>query len=295
MNQNLKIEPYKSFLARFENKTTLPNYKHDLGKLDDFLKKRNKSPFDTTPQDLLDLIDQFKTKMNKGQTLRRKITILNSFYGYLYDVNIIKSNPAKVLGNVEIAKLSENKKGLSKEQRKELIGSLNFETLQDARTSFVILFGMQAGLRINEMPSLTWDNIDLSNKKLKLLSKGLKGQEIPISTLLTEKLKEFRNSTYYSPPYIFYSDKDKTKQNKYDNLRSWVVSANKWTKFENEKIFTTDTLYESFILSLLEEKLPIEYILKLARRESIQSIDAFVKNVKVEENQMDVLYRKVFD
>lgn len=117
-------------------------------------------------------------------TIRRKLSAIASFYGFLEDTGQVAVNPAR---GVPLPKLA---KGLPRCLTDEQVRRL----LEVAHTPWhraMLVLLLFAGLRRSEVASITLDDLDLESGQLMVRGKGTKQQVVALTPTVVEAIREY--------------------------------------------------------------------------------------------------------
>ncbi len=205
------IELFLRFKEKEFAPRTLKEYRSDLNL---FLKQvGNKEVESIRTADIM----IFRTSLTCSPSLiNRRMSALNSFFNFLVDMEILRSNPVKP--SLRIKKLSQRvPEALTSEEVGRILQAARERSFRDYLMVKTILF---CGLRISELLSLTRENIvEVKNRKaLRVIGKGNKERFIPLPEELAAELIEYSKSvegklfplSYSGAKYIFDSIKKKT-------------------------------------------------------------------------------------
>ena len=134
----------------------------------------------------------------------RKLSSVRSFFAFLQERGITLRDPAKTVEGPKLpARLPRS---LSREDAERLVvlGSEGDNRLRD-RAILEVLYG--CGLRIAELVSLLWRNVDMPERMLRVLGKGDKERLVPFGRCALAALEEWKESL---PPgeWVFPGQKD---------------------------------------------------------------------------------------
>jgi integrase/recombinase XerD len=172
-------------------KGTLYQYELELKKLPKFL---NKPTIEATTNDLRKYLLQFKGMAIR--TMSRKIATLKAFYSWLVDEELIDKSPMRKI------KTPKEPKNLP-----EIINRKQFETLRYTKKSprnraiFELL--ASSGMRVGELVSLNIKNLDMENRKIKIIGKGSKERIVYFSHIAKFCLIEYLNTRKDNNPALF--------------------------------------------------------------------------------------------
>lgn len=187
-------------LARNYSKNTIISYRIDLYQFTDFLIKTfhgekdftdeelKRLKFDLGSIDLLilksfvaELFEQQKLDIKKARkfsnrSISRKISVLKSFFKYLYKKSYIKANLATGLGFPKIEKKLPSY--LSVNEINELLDKVGSDELSFLNKAIIEVF-YGTGIRLNELINIRVDDVNFSSNTVKVLGKGSKQRIVP--------------------------------------------------------------------------------------------------------------------
>ena len=169
-----KLDEFFDYLIKQKNysSNTKINYEIDINEFNDYLNKNSKDyldvDYDFIKGYLMYLYDQ---KLSRS-SISRKLSSLRSFYKYLFNNELIKTNPFKYVS------LPKREKKLPK-----YVGILDLEIIfntpdinsplgQRDRLILEILYA--TGVRVSELVNIKLSDIDFYNKEIMILGKGNK-------------------------------------------------------------------------------------------------------------------------
>lgn len=180
---------YLKFEKRYSDHTSLA-YQIDLGQFLTYLEAQ----FDS--MDLL-LVSHIHIRswmvdmVDRGigaKSINRKLSSLRSFYKYLQKKQLVEGSP------LEKITAPKNPKRLpvyvAKNQIDDLFDLISMDdSFKELRNILILAVLYQTGIRRAELINLTWKNVDLTNKTIKVLGKGNKERFIPITSDLVDRIK----------------------------------------------------------------------------------------------------------
>ena len=121
---------------------------------------------------------------NKMATIQNKIHYLNSFYSFLLNEGLIRSNP---VSRIETPKLEQTiKKAFSAEDMEAIR-----KCCTHVRDRALIEFLYATGLRVSELVSLNVGDIDMSRREFTVIGKGQKERTVYFSRAARFHLKDY--------------------------------------------------------------------------------------------------------
>lgn len=217
-----------------------------------------------------------------NSSINRKISSLNSYYKFLLKTGDIKINPLnehKALKTKSTIQLPFSETEIS-----NVLNHTNFNKSFEGCRDFLILELLYTtGIRRQELIDLKIQNIDYSNKRIKVLGKRNKERYIPLikSTIkLIDKYLEYRATlkNIKSRDNLFLTSKGK---NIYDNL-VYRVTKKYFTGFSSKTKKSPHILRHSFATHLLNNGADLNSVKDLLGHTSLAATQVYT-NRSIEE------------
>ena len=269
------VEDYLLFL-KTEKKlgdNTINSYMLDL---EDFFKTFNGSIESCTKKDILAYISSINGL--EVSTVNRHISSLKSFFNYLVDESIIKVSPMEEVYSLKKAKKLPKYLSIS-EVNKLLNIPLNSEF--DYRNKAMLELMYATGLRVSELVSIEYSNIDFENSIIRINGKGKKERIIPLGEVASYYLKVYlsdhrskllkRNT--YNQVFLNNHGKPITRQ----GFNYILENIRELTGIEKE--ITPHVLRHSFATHLLEGGADIRSIQEMLGHENISTTNIYTEVV----------------
>ncbi len=198
------IEVFTKFKEKELSARTLEEYKSDLKLFLKVVGDREVELIRTAD------IMLFRTSLECSPSLiNRRLSALSTFFNFLVDMEVIKTNPVKP--SLRIKKVKQKvPDALTSEEIKKVLEAARKRSERDYLIFKTIL---DTGLRISELLSLRTENFTQVKGRpvLRVVGKGGKERFIPITEELSEKLLRLAEEnggrvfplTYYGVRYIF--------------------------------------------------------------------------------------------
>lgn len=269
------VEDYLLFL-KTEKKlgdNTINSYMLDL---EDFFKTFNGSIESCTKKDILAYISTINGL--EVSTVNRHISSLKSFFNYLVDESIIKVSPMEEVSSLKKTKKLPKYLSIS-EVNKLLNIPLNSEF--DYRNKAMLELMYATGLRVSELVSIEYSNIDFENSIIRINGKGKKERIIPLGEVASYYLKVYlsdyrskllkRNT--YNQVFLNNHGKPITRQ----GFNYILENIRELTGIEKE--ITPHVLRHSFATHLLEGGADIRSIQEMLGHENISTTNIYTEVV----------------
>ena len=269
------VEDYLLFL-KTEKKlgdNTINSYMLDL---EDFFKTFNGSIESCTKKDILSYISSINGL--EVSTVNRHISSLKSFFNYLVDESIIKVSPMEEVSSLKKPKKLPKYLSIS-EVDKLLNIPLNSEFDYRNKAMLELMYG--TGLRVSELVSIEYSNIDFENSIIRVNGKGKKERIIPLGEVASYYLKVYlsdyrskllkRNT--YNQVFLNNHGKPITRQ----GFNYILENIRELTGIEKE--ITPHVLRHSFATHLLEGGADIRSIQEMLGHENISTTNIYTEVV----------------
>ncbi len=168
------IDEYIEYLKYQRNysKHTYDSYKDMLNKFNDYLTQYNITLTNFTYEDVKNYLRKLDKKKLSRSSICKNISILKSFYKYLFTKNYISSNPFYTVS------LPKKEKKLPKfiyyNELEDLFSKPDLNSDLGIRNRLILELLYATGIRISELVNIKISNINFSNKSIKVLGKGKK-------------------------------------------------------------------------------------------------------------------------
>jgi len=209
---------------------------------------------------LLELIE----KKNSDETVR------SACFAIKFYLNTLKKDSAEIqaiLDNLPVVKREKKIPViLSKDEIEKLVSAA-----KNINHRLIIQTGYSAGLRVSELISLRWQDIDFDRNLIHVKkAKGKKDRIVMLSQKLKESLLGLSND---KDSYVFLTNRN----GKYTQRTIQKVIENAANKAGIKKKITPHTLRHSFATHLLENGTDIRYIRDLLGHSSINTTLIYTK------------------
>ena len=177
------ISKYLEYLE-YERKLSSNTLKSYLNDLKDFDLYFNGNLEKIDFHDLQKYISSLKDK--NAKTVAHYITVINSFYTFLVNENVINENPCL---NISSPKIPKKLPTYLTEDEVDRLLNVNLLTPYDYRNKAMLELLYASGLRISELINLKIMDVDLVNCFVRVFGKGKKERIVPISDIAINYLK----------------------------------------------------------------------------------------------------------
>ena len=281
-----KYIDYLKYERKLSNNTVM-SYSNDLNDLYAFF---NEDIIKVTYKDLVKYINSL-SNLN-ARSIAHHISVINSFYTYLVNNEYIKDNPSENIKSPKLAKKLPTY--LTIDEINKLL-DIQLLTPYDYRNKAMLELLYATGLRISELISLEFSNIDIDNSILRVIGKGSKERLVPFNDSASKYLKlyidyyrdEILNGKYSDYLFISNAKKPITRQGFFKIIKTEVNRAG------IKKDVSPHVLRHSFATHLLANGADIRVIQELLGHSNIVTTEIYthVVNEKVKKDYEDAHLR----
>ena len=198
------LDDYLLYLSnrRSGSKYTSESYCRDISRFLNFLEENGIDDLNLVDKQI---VYEYVMALKKGEITDKKISetsfaramsALRSFFNYLNVVDVVKTNPFKLVHQTK--KSQKLPDILTFDQIECLFDSFDLENPVELRDRTILEMIYACGLRISEAVNIHVEDLNLDDMVLKVLGKGSKERYIPfyprLRTLIKKYLKEYRSN-----------------------------------------------------------------------------------------------------
>lgn len=270
------IERFLEYISveRRYSPNTVISYEKDLKDFSKFLLETEAhQDFSKVDQKI---IRNFMVELSEHQiskrSINRKLSSLRSFFLFLLKVGEIKSTP---LENIQSLKFYAEKQIPFSKEEMDHLEVLDVQPQNGSLLKELIVETLyQTGMRRAELCNLLFENVDFSQKEIKVIGKGNKTRIIPVSDSLLQRFEmylEERKPLKDNDIYFFVNEKGKKLYDKfvYSAVNSYLSLVTSKTKK------SPHILRHSFATHVLENGAEISKVKKLMGHSSLASTQVY--------------------
>ncbi len=188
------------------SQATIDSYRNDLNQLMEFLKSQSIDSFEQVDRLVfLQFIADLRMEQNvKNSTIARKLSTYRSFYRYLNEYIGINHNPLE-----SVSTPKNNRKipdFLFVGEVQNFLDTYDTSKLSELRDKTLFMLMYASGLRVSEVVSLQWNDVDLQNRILHITGKGDKDRIVPFFKGMDDQLEDYKLrywQQYASDDHVF--------------------------------------------------------------------------------------------
>ncbi len=270
---------------------TISAYKNDLNQYFTFLEKINKTIHNVSAEDLTEFLWQLKQQGVKPNSIYRKSSCITQFHKFLISENLTTNNPVESIMRPKLQRKLPTV--LSVDEVDKL---LSFKPIKfnDVRNKAMIEMLYATGLRVSELVNLTFDQIDLENRFIRVIGKGGKERIVLLNKKSIDALKEWiklrdkKFSSKINPQYdkyIFLSKLGRpiSRIDFWEQLKNYVRNAG------ISKNVSPHTLRHSFATHMLKYGADLRVVQELLGHSDISTTQIYTQ---VDRQHLKELHKK---
>lgn len=283
------LTEYLDLLAQTKADSTVKNAKSTLTKFIAFTGVEDAS--EILARDVM----RFKQNLLAGGTVNSsniQLQRVKRFLNYLVDKNVLLDSPAEDIMPTAVADLPP--KWLTEDQRDKLIravkrdgiGAQVAESKRSFRNYAIVLMMLQTGIRVRELANLKWDDVELGERKGRLMIRGKNGQQrtLTITSDLLSVLKQYSYVDGYRGEFVFYSRK--SNQIGVRTVQTMVESYSKTV----DTNLTAHMLRHTFAHDLISGGMQLEAVARLMghiKKDGSPNIQQTIRYTKASQEEID--------
>lgn len=252
-------------------KNTLSSYRRDINMYNDYIVLNNIDYLNITREKLCGYLDFLKSEGRAPTTVSRNIASLKAFYGYLYDCELIVSDPTKEI------KYEKTKRKvpsvLTGKEIDRLLSQPDSNSFKGCRDKAMLEVLYATGIRVSELTGLRTNNIDLEMGYINCVSDNKK-RVIPLHEDAVEALKfylvNYRRELKHSK-YIFIN----FEGNPISRQGFWKIIKEYAKKAKINKEITPNTLRHSFAAHLIQNGADLKSIQEMLGHSDISTTQIY--------------------
>lgn len=252
------------------SENTIEAYKRDLNEYFSYLKNNNKNYLSIDYDSIRKYLSYLNDKKDTNSTISRKISSLRGFYSYLRLNEKIKNNPFKLIN------LPKKEQKLPRffyyNELEELFAACDTSTSLGQRNLAILEVLYATGTRVSELINIKLEDINFSEKQIKVLGKGNKERMVFLGEYAVDALEDYLNDGYlflnkYNLDYVFLNHLgNKITRRGIEDILTKLIK-----KTSIDKKISPHMIRHSFATHLLNEGCDLESVQEMLGHENISA------------------------
>ncbi len=144
-----------------------------------------------TPQTIRGYLGMLHRR-NKKRTIARKLAAVRSFFDFLVDREMADKNPAARVQTVKLEKTIP--RCLSVDDAFRLLDAIETDSLAGKRDRAMFETLYSCGIRVSELVSMNWFDVDIAQKLVRVTGKGGKDRVVPAGAKSLMAIRAYREA-----------------------------------------------------------------------------------------------------
>ncbi len=264
MGFELELDEFLHELALFKgfSEHTLKAYSSDVCDFLNFLEARF---LDLSREALWEYRSFLSSQGYEKSSIARKLSSIRSFLRFLRRKGYISEPLEKFIRNPKSGRPLP--RALSKEEVEQLIS-----VASDARERAIVELIYATGVRVSELVSLNWSDIDWDSEVVRVLGKGGKERVVPIGSKALEALRAYGSESGMKGPLFKNRDGDRLTSRSVERIvKRMAIKAGLGSDV------TPHVLRHSFATHLLEGGADLRTVQELLGHSSLTTTQIYTK------------------
>jgi len=168
---------------------TVISYRRDLGQYLSWLKPNGVDAISVTEKQVESFVRAQQETGEAVASTARRLAAIRMFHKFLVSEGVRATNPVERLEGVHVP--SGVPKPLTQEETETLLAVMTGESGVEIRDRALLEFLYATGARISEACDLSLDDLDLSNRLVRLFGKGSKERVVPFGRIAAAQLENY--------------------------------------------------------------------------------------------------------
>ena len=275
---------YKEYVRRC-SQHTIRAYKNDLDQYVNFLNKSKTDILSSESNHIQYYLSEIGKKNISSKSMARKLASIKSLYKYLANNKVIQTNIARLIKTPKTPKRLPN--FLTIKEIQNLLDYPYGDSIKDIRDRLVLELFYSTGIRISELVQIKINDIDFSNKLIKIKGKGNKERFVIFGgcmmSILNTYIKKrdmeekFKNSNFLFPGHLNKNNLDVPI-----STRTIFSIVKKYIKkISNNEKLSPHSIRHSFATHLLDSGANVMSVKELLGHASLSSTQIYT-HVKID-------------
>jgi integrase/recombinase XerD len=273
------VEQFLNYMVveRGVSPNTVSAYRNDLHQFVEFLGGQG-SGNDwrrVTPQTLTSYLVELHDRGYSDTTRARKVASARSLFGFLLEEGVIDQDPTEDLSSPRLGRALP--KTLSLEEVERLLSASGNDTPEGSRDLAMLELLYATGMRVSELVSLNFDDVDPAQGTVRCLGKGSKERIIPVHQ---PALDAFEAYILAGRPSLVNKRSGRAvflnrKGERLTRQGFWLILKELVQRAGIQKKITPHTLRHSFATHLLHGGAPLRHVQELLGHSSITTTQVY--------------------
>lgn len=277
---------YEYLTLKNYSNNTITSYKKDLSQFCSYCKNKNIRDIDY--KFIRSYLFFLYDKKYTSKSISRHISSLKSFFKYLVQNDIIKTNPMVLISNPKVEKKLPNY--LNYKDLEIILSIPDKNDVLGLRNALILELLYSCGVRVSELVNIKLSDIDFSNNRILILGKGNKERIVLYGKVCSDLLNDYINN---SRNMLLKQNNDYLLLNKFGNkitdraIRMIIEDVIKKSSLKLK--ISPHTFRHTFATHLLNEGADLKIVQELLGHKNIATTGIYthVSNEKLRQVYLD--------
>lgn len=270
------VKRYLEYVEKELNYSPLTkiNYENDLNNYMDFLKIKGFNYLNMNKDKVMDYLKYLDNLEYQNKSISRILSSIRSFYNYLIEIKLLENNIFKRIKNPKTIKKLPNY--LSIVEIENILVTIEENDKVNIRNKCLFELIYSTGLRVSEVSNLKLNDIEYSEKSIRILGKGNKERIVYFGDYaknLLNKYMKFRKEFLKKGEtnYLFVNNNgDKLSRQSIEYIIDKIMKNSK----TNHKI-SPHTLRHTYATHLLDNGADLKSVQELLGHENLNTTEIY--------------------
>ena len=260
---------------------TIDNYQRDINDFFEYLNNFNIKYNAITKQDVINYLKFLDECKLSNATISRHLSSLRTFYNYLVNHNIIKTNPFNRVSNPK--KEMKLPTYLYEDEIRDILDNLSDEDIYKRRDRLIMELFYSTGMRLNELSNIKLN--DINGDEIRVLGKGRKERIVYLDKIAKKLLNDYLDNdrSDFKPidSYLILNKDGKRLSNRsIENIVNRIIK-----EASIQKHVTPHTIRHSFATHMLNNGCDLKVVQELLGHESLSTTQIYthITNDRIKE------------
>lgn len=279
-----EVEDFLRWLSveRGRAQNTIAGYRRDLGRYETFLRECGVDVVTCSEKDVERFLQTMQKDGQSPASTARRLAAVRMCHGYLFSEGVRSDNPASMIEGVRVP--AGVPKPLLLSEVESLLATATGQDSLSLRDRALLEMLYATGARISEACDLNLDDIDMSNRIVRLFGKGSKERVVPFGRIAHDHLREYIDSgrTLLSPDvWVRTSDRDAVfltnRGRRLNRQKAWSIVRDAGRKAGISRELSPHVLRHSCATHMVEHGADLRIVQEMLGHATISTTQIYTK------------------
>lgn len=279
-----EVEDFLRWLSveRGRAQNTIAGYRRDLGRYETFLRECGVDVVTCSEKDVERFLHTMQKDGQSPASTARRLAAVRMCHGYLFSEGVRSDNPASMIEGVRVP--AGVPKPLLLSEVESLLATATGQDSLSLRDRALLEMLYATGARISEACDLNLDDIDMSNRIVRLFGKGSKERVVPFGRIAHDHLREYIDSgrTLLSPDvWVRTSDRDAVfltnRGRRLNRQKAWSIVRDAGRKAGISRELSPHVLRHSCATHMVEHGADLRIVQEMLGHATISTTQIYTK------------------